>query len=1333
MNVSHSELTNNNARQGGALMMRFGRLHIFNTTQLTNRADEGGAIHFEGDILHITQSSLMDNRATDGGAIHARLCDVYISATELSNNSAVSDGGAIFFAETKTVNLLNLQLAHNRARTGGAIFSSGSLNITDTNLTSNRADSDGGAIDITGGDTFLINSDLARNSASSGGAINMKSAKVHLSSILLANNYAIIGGAITSSGRSLNMLYTILTNNSAESNGGAIAITSGDAHLQTVMLKKNNARNGGAIITSANQLYLYNCTISDNTALSDGGAIDIREGSGDVQFMNTNLTNNSAKHGGAIFINTGNTGNTVYCCNTNIQNNTANSQGGAIYLTISTVAMKIHGNHSDINRTEGIVIFNNKAKSGGGIYLRESTLNVHTLLKVLHNTAHDGGGIYSTLISNIKFLQGGEGLISNNKADRNGGGIFATASSIQIAFCHLKIEANKAMANGGGLYLEHNTDIIFEACSTRNCTKTKLELSHNKADYGGGIYVDDDTANSDICEAATEIDNPTNLCFIRTHYKREANKSSNYNKTLFSNNIAMESGNDLYGGLLDRCIEHQSSPDILSGLKYFQDTVSTRQRNMSISSRPVQIKFCDHSEETHSLTVSTRRGQTFVVNVQAIDQLGTPIHATIHSTVSSGRLGEEQAVRDIAKGCSKLKYNVLSNASSVLVELYADGPCTNMGISKRTINVTFQPCECPIGFQKSDSPTNCSCDCDSELKQYIGNCNLENGTIELQANVWIGIDDNNTNGTPYIIHDCPFNYCKETPIKISLNEIDKQCANNRSGILCGECLEGLSLVLATSICKECPNTFLFLIIPFSLAGIALVIFLLVFNITIATGSFHGLIFFTNMLATSKEIFLPFITPNFLTVFTSWVNLDVGIETCFFNGMNSQEKVSLQLVFPVYIYLLIFIIIILCKYSSRFSKLLSNRNPVAVLCTLILLSYSKLLRMIIAVLQYAVIQYPDGRNETVWLYDGNVQHYTIVFHFVATAVILIVGGLFTVLLLFGQWFPLCSKLKIMKWTKNTIYTGFMDVYHAPFTPKHRYWMGLLLFALIFQNVIAAMPTDKFTPIISAGCIAHVLIFLKLVLNPVYKNWIMDCLETFFLLTLIFLSYGTSYIGNDGEEQRTLANVCMAVAFILFVVIVYYHFHKFIMKTTKTWLNVAILAYGISNFNIVKPDQDKAQAPPPPHTILATVSMVLALTIVTGTASYHICIYLLKDRTEVCRKITQLVNAFNKIQDVKIAQHNKNKNNKEITEEELFEYNHQRVVNATPYTDGARMEPHPDRYITPPIVRPATKLDQLREPYLDILAPITDDDYKQAPPSPPANNRPQPTYTVIEALL
>ncbi len=170
-------------------------------------------------------------------------------------------------------------------------------------------------------------------------------------------------------------------------------------------------------------------------------------------------------------------------------------------------------------------------------------------------------------------------------------------------------------------------------------------------------------------------------------------------------------------------------------------------------------------------------------------------------------------------------------------------------------------------------------------------------------------------------------------------------------------------------------------------------------------------------------------------------------------MNSQAKVLLQLVFPAYLFLLMFLIIILSKHFDSFSKLLSNRNPVAALGTLVLLSYSKFLQFIVAALQFRVLDYPDDTNDIIWLYDGNVPYFTPnhIPRFVAAAIILIAGGLFTVLLFFGQWFPRCSK--VMIWTKNTYYTGFMDTYHAPFTPKHRYWVGLLLFALIAHNLVA----------------------------------------------------------------------------------------------------------------------------------------------------------------------------------------------------------------------------------------------------------------------------------------
>ena len=581
---------------------------------------------------------------------------------------------------------------------------------------------------------------------------------------------------------------------------------------------------------------------------------------------------------------------------------------------------------------------------------------------------------------------------------------------------------------------------------------------------------------------------------------------------------------------------------------------------------------------------------------------------------------------------------MFSQDSSAQVELYADGPCDNLGISKQSFNVTFLPCTCPIGLQPSLSKIECKCICDNKLQPYhITNCYQEDGTIKLETNLWIDKVSSN-NRVEYIIQDCPFDYCVQKPVNISLNssqERDRQCAFNRSGILCGECQQGLSLVLATTKCKQCSNIYLLLIIPFALAGIALVVFILFFNITIATGTIHGLIFYSNLLPVNY-----FTQPSALTVFISWVNLDLGIETCFYNGMSSQAKVLLQLIFPAYLFLLIFLIIILSRYFNFFATLLSNRNPVAALCTLIFMSYSKLVHFIIAALQSTVLELPGHIKQRVWMYDANVQYLTPRHtpQFVAAILILVAGGLFTLLLFFAQWLPRCYKWRLMRWTRNTKYTAFIDAYHAPFTRKHRYLVGLLLFALIFHNVVAAMATNDSTPILSMGCIANGLLVVKLLNIKAYKAWVHDLLETTFLWNLVFLAYGTLYMQNSGTTYTALANVSMGLSACLFIMIFSYHSYK------------------------------------------------------------HVCLqsrYYRKHKTQITESIKQVRKIVNF------------KRGPRIQEMKELVTNHGGSLE-TPYT--------------------AMRSRYRREPDLNILAPITDEDYR--PATPPCKAHTEVTYSVVE---
>ena len=211
----------------------------------------------------------------------------------------------------------------------------------------------------------------------------------------------------------------------------------------------------------------------------------------------------------------------------------------------------------------------------------------------------------------------------------------------------------------------------------------------------------------------------------------------------------------------------------------------------------------------------------------AVDQVGNAMSATIHSSVVSksgvGRLKEGQTEQEVGNQCTELKYNVFSQDSSAQVALYAEGPCNNSGISRKLINISFELCTCPIGLKPIQSDIECRCDCDPDLLPYqIKKCSKKNETIKLENNnnIWIEFI-NTTNGTGYVISNCTFDYCVERPVTISLSSPDEQCAYNRSGVLCGECEPGLSLVLATSRCKECSDLYLLLLIPFALAGILL--------------------------------------------------------------------------------------------------------------------------------------------------------------------------------------------------------------------------------------------------------------------------------------------------------------------------------------------------------------------------------------------------------------------------------------------------------------------------------------------------------------------------------
>ena len=102
---------------------------------------------------------------------------------------------------------------------------------------------------------------------------------------------------------------------------------------------------------------------------------------------------------------------------------------------------------------------------------------------------------------------------------------------------------------------------------------------------------------------------------------------------------------------------------------------------------------------------------------------------------------------------------------------------------------------------------------------------------------------------------------------------------------------------------------------------------------------NGIIFYANIISINDSVFL--VNENVfkpLRVFISFVNLDLGIEKCYYNEMDSYFKTWTQLFFPFYLTIIAVSIIIGSRYSSRILRLTYTRS-LPVLATLFLLSYT----------------------------------------------------------------------------------------------------------------------------------------------------------------------------------------------------------------------------------------------------------------------------------------------------------------------------------------------------------------------------------------------------------
>ena len=313
-------------------------------------------------------------------------------------------------------------------------------------------------------------------------------------------------------------------------------------------------------------------------------------------------------------------------------------------------------------------------------------------------------------------------------------------------------------------------------------------------------------------------------------------------------------------------------------------------------------------------------------------------------------------------------------------------------------------------------------------------------------------------------------------------------------------------------------------------------------------------------------------------------------------MNAYWKTWLQLAFPLYLILLVIIIIFISHWSKRFSLIIGKRNPVATLATLILLSYAKLLHTIIAAFSNAILHYPtlNGRQQKgFWLLDASIgylsgRHSLL---FVIAIFILLVGVIYTTLLFTWQWFVQFNERKFFKPIRNQKLILFIETYHAPYNPQHRYWTGLLLLVRVILYVVSAMnvPGDSRVNLLVVGIAAICLLFFKEIAGikrRVYKKWPIELLDVSCFINLALLSLSIFFALENRTTSAGIANTSVSITFITFLGVLSYHIFSKLpakMKSLRQKFNPdasLIMSYN-NEISLSAPTRSVVEAPKQPE--------------------------------------------------------------------------------------------------------------------------------------------------------
>ena len=796
-------------------------------------------------------------------------------------------------------------------------------------------------------------------------------------------------------------------------------------------------------------------------------------------------------------------------------------------------------NHFEIHNSSFIF---NKAQFGSAIQINRQyfdSITVGSIFKLVlkncnftSNNFDDNSSIGAVAMSGVNILFLGYTHFINNTSTA----LLVDGATVEFGSDSVTLFQNNSGLYGGAISLIENAKILVYPNSAL------VFLRNTAVEHGGAIYV----------ELSTPFDYLlSRVCFIRYYSEIILPNKWDTNIT-FINNKARQRDNSIFASTLQPCVRAY-----LNGTELFDNKPFYHYPNDSetkISTLPTTFEFSNKSskicnivsDEAFDLICNIVPGEIFDIPVILKDEL----EEKVDSIMLIASCTEPQSPNVL------LPYQTTNGTIQIAgepneichLQLQTD-TCTDYPIST-VIEVNML--NCPPGLFYSDKERQCHCIV-SHTHQIpaISGCEITCLQAYYNKFYWIGYKSDDATDINLLFGLCPYHYCYRKnlppdqllPRDANRTVLDKYVCGNRrrTGLLCGQCIEGYSVMMnsPTSTCQKCKDIhlgILYLVLSYILPVSILFYVIMSYNIRMTTGVISAYLFFSQII--SSHYYFVSLGPNtdasltisnILTTIYSISNLEFfqhdKFSYCLFSNAGSVDILAFKLLlsfYPVFLVLVYFLLrrFCICNHRCCQNCRLSSKSITHGVSAFLVLCFAKINILAFGILKNTDLSYINGTSyRKVVHLQGDIEYFgeplynvyaigslfAIVIIITIPTMILVFHPILINIAIHFEWgeskfILLVNKLLLIHKLKPVL-----DTFQGDYKDKWHFFAGLhfFLYRLIFFCIIVMASTADVNRLYLLVTTYFLVVLLIHVLTMPFKMFINNAAYSLMYLLMIMI--------------------------------------------------------------------------------------------------------------------------------------------------------------------------------------------------------------------------------------